>query len=68
MGMEAATLKNVVTCNKCNQLEYYLEMRWFNGHEMCRSCYRKTWERETGETYRWDDLDGEVPEEWARLS
>lgn len=66
MRMEAGALKTVVTCKECNELEYYGKMRWLNGCCMCRACYRKTWERGSGERYRWDDLDGDVPERGER--
>lgn len=54
-------MKRIVVCRHCGHLEYYGEMRWFNGKGSCRACYRADYEDRTGKLYSWDDLDGHVP-------
>lgn len=52
----------VVVCKYCGRKEYYGEMRWHNGKEFCRDCYKHDYQDRTGEVYKWDDLDGERPQ------
>jgi len=52
----------VVRCKYCGESEYYGEFRWKNGRELCRRCYKSEWEASTGETYKWDDLNGPFPD------
>lgn len=54
-------MKKIVKCKHCNKPEYWKEMRWMDGREMCRNCYKEDYKRRTGELYIWDDLDGERP-------
>ena len=51
----------IVKCKYCSGFEYYGEMRWLGGREMCRDCYRAEYEARTGTIYGWDDLDGPKP-------
>ena len=44
--------KNVVLCKECGHPEYWGEMRWLSGRCMCRDCYRKQYEDETGKAYQ----------------
>lgn len=53
--------KNIVLCKECSHPEYWGEMRWLSGRCMCRDCYRKQYEDETGKLYAWKDLDGKRP-------
>ncbi len=53
--------KEVVSCKYCGEKEYYMDMRWLNGKQMCRDCYKNEYEEKTGELYEWDDLDGDRP-------
>lgn len=54
--------KEVVNCKYCREKEYYMNMRWLNGKQMCRDCYKNEYENTTGELYEWDDLEGDRPE------
>lgn len=54
-------MERIVICNHCGEPEYYGEFRWLNGTCSCRSCYKRQWEREEQEPYRWNDLDGKRP-------
>ena len=56
-------MKRIVICKFCGRPEYYGEMRWLNGHCMCRSCYRADYYDRTGKPYAWDDLNGPTPTE-----
>jgi len=51
----------VIKCKYCNQLEYWGEFRWLSGKMLCRACYKKAYEIEYKEPYRWHDLDGARP-------
>lgn len=53
--------KEVVSCKYCRGKEYYMDMRWLSGKQMCRDCYREEYENTTGELYKWNDLDGDRP-------
>ena len=53
--------KEIVTCKYCGEQEYYMDMRWLSGKEMCRDCYKNEYEDRTGKLYEWDDLDGGRP-------
>lgn len=53
--------KEVVSCKYCGEKEYYMDMRWLNGKQMCRDCYKDEYEDMTGKLYEWDDLDGNRP-------
>ena len=53
--------KRVVRCRHCNRFEYWGEMRWLNGWQLCRNCYRREYEAVNKKPYEWDDLDGPVP-------
>ncbi len=54
-------MKKIVLCRYCGRPEFYGEMRWLDGKQSCRACYRADYETKTGKLYRWDDLDGPVP-------
>lgn len=54
-------VQSIVICKKCGRPEYWGEMRWLSGECLCRDCYKKKWEHEEGEPYRWDDLEGPRP-------
>lgn len=54
-------MNTVVRCNYCHSPEFYGELRWLDGREMCRDCYRHEYEETEGKPYEWDDLDGERP-------
>ena len=54
----------IVICRHCGTPEYYGQMRWFDGVQMCRTCYYHRYELERG-TYIWDDLDGPYPTKGA---
>lgn len=51
----------VVRCRHCNQFEYWGAMRWLNGWQLCRNCYRSEYEAINKKPYEWDDLDGPTP-------
>ena len=53
----------IVICKHCKRPEYWSAMRWKNGTSYCRSCYKREWEAEHGQVYRWGDLDGPRPTE-----
>lgn len=53
--------KKIVRCGICGGLEYWGEMRWRLGFQLCRKCYRDAYNAEHGEPYQWNDLDGPVP-------
>lgn len=53
--------KNIVLCKECSHPEYWGEIHWLSGRCMCRDCYRKQYEDETGKLYAWKDLDGKRP-------
>lgn len=53
--------KKIILCKECGHPEYWGEMRWLSGNCLCRDCYRKQYEKETGTLYAWDDLDGKRP-------
>jgi len=61
-------MKEIVVCKYCGRYEYYGEMRWLSGKCCCRSCYKADYEDRTGKPYKWDDLNGYVPqlEDWHR--
>ena len=54
-------MNEVVICKHCGEKEYYLSMRWLDGLELCRNCYKEEYEYTTGDKYEWDDLDGPRP-------
>lgn len=54
-------MNRVVECKHCGRYEYYGEMRWLNGCEWCRKCYKRIYERIHKKPYEWDDLDGPTP-------
>ena len=54
-------MDEVVICKHCGKPEYYGQMRWLNGTESCRDCYKEQYEAVYREHYRWDDLDGVRP-------
>lgn len=49
-------MAEVVICRHCGRPEYYGEMRWLNGHQECRRCYKAHWEEVNHKQYIWDDL------------
>lgn len=49
-------MAEIVTCKHCGNPEYYGEMRWLNGKEECRPCYKAHWEEVNHKHYAWDDL------------
>lgn len=54
-------MNEIIICRHCGKPEYYGEMRWLNGKQECRNCYRHHYEEINHEEYAWDDLDGQVP-------
>lgn len=53
--------KEIVICKHCRKHEYWGEMRWNDGKEMCRDCYKNDYKNRTGKIYHWNDLDGKRP-------
>ena len=51
----------IVRCKYCGGYEYWGEIRWLNGRNLCRSCYKKAYRKEYGKKYRGGDLDGPRP-------
>lgn len=49
--------KHISICKYCGSPEYWGEMRWLNGKEMCRDCYRYEYEETYHKPYMWGDLD-----------
>lgn len=47
----------MVECKHCGNKEVYLKMRWNNGRELCRACYKEDYFKNTGKRYEWNDLD-----------
>lgn len=57
-------MRRVVVCKYCGRREWWGRMMWLSGKNCCRICYKEAYEQETGNPYRWDDLDGDpVPQE-----
>ena len=54
-------MKKIVICKKCKEYEYYGKMRWIDGKEICRACYKSDYEHKYNKTYKWNDLDGCIP-------
>lgn len=61
-------MNKIVICKRCKKPEYWGEMRWISGMQICRDCYKAEYERENGDLYIWNDLDGKRPakEEYMR--
>ena len=57
-------MKKIVICKHCDKPEYFGEMRWLNGRQECRSCYKSHYEEISKKLYTWNDLDGPRPT-WA---
>lgn len=54
-------MTNISLCKQCGKPEYTTELRWLNGKQMCRSCYKDAFEKAYRRTYEWKDCDGERP-------
>lgn len=64
-------MRVILICKHCGRPEYYGDMRWLNGREECRSCYRHHREEIDREPYKYKDLDGPSPtmaEYYAQLN
>ena len=48
-------------CKYCGEPEYYGEFRWLDGKQLCRDCYKKSYEQIYECQYTWNDLDGKRP-------
>ena len=56
--MNKADFHEVVKCKHCGNYDYFGEMRWKGGRQLCRRCYKTDWEhRHGGTVYPWNDLD-----------
>ncbi len=54
-------IRDIVICKSCQKPEYWGEMRWLHAKCVCRDCYKRAYEKEYSEPYKWDDLEGERP-------
>lgn len=55
--MKRTDMDSLVTCKYCGHGEKYGEMRWLNGREQCKECYKKDFEKTFGIKYEWNDLE-----------
>lgn len=54
-------MDRIVICERCNNPEWWGEMRWLSGTCVCRGCYKAQYEQENKKPYKWNDLDGRRP-------
>lgn len=45
-------MKDVVICPECGREEYYGQIHWRNGRQMCRYCIYERWKADTN--YQWE--------------